>query len=56
MERVICSLYSYIKDYDGGTLMEAYCNPDIDYSGLSEIVKKQKEVLLFNIGFKRSYY
>ena len=45
MERVIYSLYSYIKDYDGGTLMEAYCNPDIDYSGLSEIVKKQKEVL-----------
>jgi histone acetyltransferase len=33
----------YIKDYDGGTLMEAYCNPIIDYSNLTEIIKKQKE-------------
>ena len=32
----------YIKDYDGGTLMEAYCNPMIDYSNLSEIIKEQK--------------
>ena len=32
----------YIKDYDGGTLMEAYCNPMIDYSNLSEIIKQQK--------------
>jgi hypothetical protein len=48
MERVRYILYSYIKDYDGGTLMEAYCNPNIDYSGLSEIVKQQKEVNEFN--------
>ena len=33
-----------IKDYDGGTLMEAYCNPIIEYSTLSETIKKQKEV------------
>ncbi len=46
MERVIYILKSsYIKDYDGGTLMEAYCNPIIDYSNLSEIIKKQKDVL-----------
>jgi hypothetical protein len=25
--------------------MEAYCNPEIDYSNLSEIIKKQKEVI-----------
>jgi hypothetical protein len=25
--------------------MEAYCNPEIDYSNLSEIIKKQKESL-----------
>ena len=25
--------------------MEAYCNPSIDYSNLSEIIKKQKESL-----------
>ena len=29
----------FIKDYDGGTLMEAYCNP---ISNLSEIIKQQK--------------
>ncbi len=34
----------YIKDYDGGTIMEAYINPYIDYSYLSETIKKQKEV------------
>lgn len=44
MERVIISIYfRYIKDYDGGTLMEAYINPQIDYTNLSEIIKKQKE-------------
>jgi histone acetyltransferase len=35
----------YIKDYDGGTLMEAYCSVSVDYSNLSEILKKQKECL-----------
>ena len=29
----------YIKDYDGGTLMEAEIDPKIDYSNLSEILK-----------------
>ena len=32
----------YIKDYDGGTLMEAEIDPKIDYSNLSEILKEQK--------------
>ena len=44
-ESNIINIFSYIKDYDGGTLMEAYCNPEIDYSNLSEIIKKQKEVI-----------
>ena len=35
----------YIKDYDGGTLMEAYCNPMIDYSNLSETIKQQKNTI-----------
>lgn len=34
-----------IKDYDGGTLMEAFCNPEIDYTNLSNTIKKQKEHL-----------
>lgn len=40
----------YIKDYDGGTLMEAYCNPMIDYSNLSDTIKCQKETLKKIIG------
>ena len=44
MERVIIfNYFRYIKDYDGGTLMEAYINPEIDYTNLTEIIKKQKE-------------
>ena len=35
----------YIKDYDGGTLMEAEIDPKIDYSNLSEILKKQKKCI-----------
>lgn len=35
----------YIKDYDGGTLMEAYCNPMINYSNLSETIKQQKQCI-----------
>lgn len=41
--------------------MEAYCNPMIDYSNLSEIIKKQKEGLrdliskMLKVKTKRSY-
>lgn len=35
-----------IKDYDGGTLMEAYVNPKIIYSQLSETLVKQKDFLI----------
>lgn len=34
-----------IKDYDGGTLMETYVNPNIRYSELTENLKRQKEFL-----------
>lgn len=33
----------YIKDYEGGTMMECFIHPTIDYSRVSEIIKKQKE-------------
>ncbi len=45
MKKKIKLFFSYIKDYDGGTLMEAYCNPEINYSELSETVKLQKEIV-----------
>lgn len=41
--------------------MEAFCNPIIDYSNLSEIIKKQKEGLrdliskMLKVKTKRSY-
>lgn len=36
----------YIKDYDGGTLMEAEIDAKIDYSNLSEILKQQKDCIV----------
>ena len=51
----------YIKDYDGGTLMEAYCNPMINYSNLSETIKEQKNCIknyamkFLNVKTKHSY-
>lgn len=34
----------FIKDYDGGTLMECFIHPFIDYSVISKIISRQKEV------------
>ena len=49
----------YIKDYDGGTLMEAEIDPKIDYSNLSEILKEQKKCIVKYckkfINIKRKY-
>ena len=51
----------YIKDYDGGTLMEAEIDPNIDYSNLSEILKEQKKCIekyckkFLNVKRKYSY-
>ncbi|KAL7068724.1 putative histone acetyltransferase protein [Cryptosporidium serpentis] len=36
----------YIKDYDGGTLMECYINPEINYLRLSELFCEQKLTIL----------
>jgi histone acetyltransferase len=36
----------YIKDYEGGTMMECFVHPSIDYSKISEIIKKQKEFVI----------
>lgn len=41
--------------------MEAYCNPKVDYSNISEIIKKQKDSLrgiiekFLNVKKRRSY-
>jgi histone acetyltransferase len=37
--------FGYIKDYDGGTLMECYIHPGIDYTDVSEIVARQRSFL-----------
>ena len=34
----------YIKDYDGGTQMECYIHPKIDYNNISSKLKQQKQV------------
>ena len=34
----------YIRDYEGGTMMECYIHPKLDYSRVSEIIKQQKQV------------
>jgi len=39
----------YIKDYEGGTMMECFVHPTIDYSRISEIIKKQKEFVIAKI-------
>jgi len=33
----------YIKEYDGGTFMECYIHPKVDYNNISDMIKKQKE-------------
>lgn len=36
----------FIKDYDGGTLMECYIHPNMDYLNVTSIVAKQRSFLL----------
>ncbi|AFZ80086.1 hypothetical protein BEWA_029360 [Theileria equi strain WA] len=38
--------FGYIKDYDGGTLMECYISPNINYLRLSEMLSRQKAVVM----------
>nr|PIM02715.1 histone lysine acetyltransferase GCN5-B [Toxoplasma gondii COUG] len=37
--------YGYIKDYEGGTLMECHINPRINYLRLSEMLHDQQQVI-----------
>ena len=39
----------YIKDYEGGTMMECHIHPTIDYSRVSDIIKQQKELVIARI-------
>ena len=34
----------YIKEYDGGTLMECSINMHVDYTQLKNVLKRQREV------------
>ncbi|XP_078660310.1 histone acetyltransferase KAT2A-like [Branchiostoma floridae x Branchiostoma belcheri] len=44
--RLPASAYmGYIKDYEGATLMGCELNPQIPYTELSQVIKKQKDVL-----------
>jgi histone acetyltransferase len=37
--------FGYIKDYDGGTLMECYIHPRLPYSSLPNMIEAQKKAL-----------
>ncbi|VTZ68035.1 histone acetyltransferase GCN5, putative [Plasmodium chabaudi chabaudi] len=43
--------FGYIKDYDGGTLMECYIFPNINYLRLSEMLYEQKKTVKKAIHF-----
>lgn len=38
--------YGYIKDYDGGTLMECYVHPGYPYTAVNDVVNKQRTFFL----------
>jgi len=41
--------HGLIKDYDGGTLMECYVHPSIDYFRVPEMIKAQREFILSRV-------
>lgn len=41
---VITFLYRYIKDYDGGILMECKIDPKLPYTDLSTMIHRQRQV------------
>jgi len=41
--------HGLIKDYDGGTIMECYIHPSIDYTRIPEMLRIQREFLLDRI-------
>lgn len=45
----------YIKDYDGGTLMECYIHPGVDYLSVRSIVAKQRAFIMQRIEERSEY-
>jgi N-acetylglutamate synthase-like GNAT family acetyltransferase len=41
-----CSWVGFIKDYDGGTLMECYIHPNMDYIHVRELVARQRKYIM----------
>lgn len=41
--------HGLIKDYDGGTMMECYVHPSIDFTRIPEMIKAQREFILKRI-------
>lgn len=44
--------HGLIKDYDGGTMMECYVHPTIDYTRIPEMLTAQREYILSRIRIK----
>lgn len=41
-----------IKDYDGGTMMECYIHPSIDYTRVPEMIRAQRDFIMSRIKLK----
>jgi histone acetyltransferase len=41
-----------IKDYDGGTMMECYIHPSIDFTRIPEMIKSQRDFIMDRIKLK----
>lgn len=41
-----------IKDYDGGTMMECYIHPSIDYTRIPEMVQAQRDFIMKRVRLK----
>jgi len=41
--------HGLIKDYDGGTMMECYVHPSIDYTRIPEMIQTQREFVLSRV-------
>jgi len=41
--------HGLIKDYDGGTMMECYVHPSIDYTRIPEMIQSQREFILSRV-------
>ncbi|CAB9501435.1 Histone acetyltransferase GCN5 [Seminavis robusta] len=41
-----------IKDYDGGTMMECYVHPSIDFTRIPEMIQAQRQFILGRVAYK----